>query len=472
MNNTTATRKEKDLLGERLIPDKALYGIQTLRAKENFKITNTKLKHYSELIIALAMVKKAAAIANFKLGILQNKKYEAIKSACDEIISGKWHGHFIVDMVQGGAGTSTNMNANEVIANRGLEIMGHSRGDYQHLHPNNDVNLSQSTNDAYPTAVRLSIILSHKRYLDSLYDLSYALKQKSIEFSDVIKMGRTQMQDAVPITLGQEFNGWKATIKEDIGVVKNSIKSFTEINMGATAVGTGINSDPEYCDLVIDELTRIADIEMFRARNLIEATSDMGAFVTFSSILKRNAIKLSKICNDLRLLSSGPRTGINEINLPPVQPGSSIMPGKVNPVIPEVVNQIAFQVIGNDLTVTLAAEAGQLQLNAMEPIITFNILKSLNMLTQGIKSLTEKCINGITVNKEICKEQVNNSIGIITALNPYIGYENATRIAKQAIEKNESVRDIVLAEKLLSKKEIDDILSPENMTKPRKIKKK
>ncbi|WP_370277546.1 aspartate ammonia-lyase [Pontibacterium sp.] len=464
-------RREKDLLGIRDVPQAALYGVQTLRAQENFEITGIKLMHFPQLVNALAMVKKAAARANNKLGLLDDAKTAAISQACDEIVAGQWHDHFVVDVIQGGAGTSTNMNANEVIANRGLEILGHARGDYQHLHPNNHVNLSQSTNDAYPTAIRLGILLSHQEYVNALSGLCYQLKQKAVEFSDVVKMGRTQLQDAVPITLGQEFDAWYSTVKEDIEEAKDVVEFFREINMGATAIGTGINTDPEYSSLVIEELCHISGKEMKRAHNLIEATSDMGAFVTFSSVLKRNAVKLSKMCNDLRLLSSGPRAGLQEINLPAMQPGSSIMPSKVNPVIPEMVNQVAFQVIGNDIAVTMAAEAGQLQLNVMEPVLAFNVMQSLRLQIRAVNTLAEKCIKGITANREHCLNVVNNSIGIITALNPYIGYENATRIAKNAIENNHSVRDLILTEGLLSIEELDDILSVENMTAPRRMRK-
>ncbi len=467
--NVQATRIEQDLLGSREVNQDALFGIQTLRAQENFAITDIKVKHFPQLVIALAMVKKAAANANYKLGILERSHKEAISLACDEIIEGKWHEHFVVDVIQGGAGTSTNMNANEVIANRALEIMGHERGEYQFLHPNNHVNLSQSTNDAYPSAIRLSILLSHQEYVDALSDLCYQLKQKAVEFSDVIKMGRTQLQDAVPITLGQEFDAWYFTMKEDIEEVKDVIAYFREINLGATAIGTGINTDPDYSSLAIEELCRISGKELVRARNLIEATSDMGAFVTFSSVLKRNAVKLSKICNDLRLLSSGPRAGLQEINLPAMQPGSSIMPGKVNPVIPEMVNQVAFQIVGNDITITMASEAGQLQLNVMEPVIAFNVLQSLRLQIRAVSTLSQKCIKGISANVEHCLSTVNGSIGIITALNPFIGYDNATRIAKQALQENASVRDLILAEGLLSEQALDDVLSVENMTAPRKM---
>ncbi|EPJ43907.1 MAG: aspartate ammonia-lyase [Osedax symbiont Rs1] len=462
-------RTEQDLLGEREVSNSALYGIQTLRAIENFAVTGIQLQHFPKLVDALAMVKKAAAKANRKLAMLDQTKADAICQACDEIIAGQWHSHFVVDVIQGGAGTSTNMNANEVIANRALEILGHRRGDYQHLHPNNHVNLSQSTNDAYPTAIRLAILLSHQEYVSALSALCYQFKQKAVEFSDVIKMGRTQLQDAVPMTLGQEFDAWYFTIKEDIDEVQDVVAYFREINLGATAIGTGINTDPEYSSLVIEELCQISGKNMVAARNLIEATSDMGAFITFSSVLKRNAVKISKICNDLRLLSSGPRAGFQEINLPAMQPGSSIMPGKVNPVIPEMVNQVAFQVIGNDITVTMAAEAGQLQLNVMEPVIAFNVLQSLGLQIRAVETLASKCISGITANREHCLNTVNNSIGIITALNPYIGYDNATRLAKKAMQGNHSVRDLVLIEGLLTPEALNDILSVENMTTPRRI---
>ncbi len=460
-------RLEHDLLGERQVPAEAYYGIQTLRGVENYDITGIPLAHYPQFIRALAMVKKAAAKANHKLGDLPKDIADAIGVACDEIIAGNLHNQFVVDMIQGGAGTSTNMNANEVIANRALEILGRSRGEYEVIHPNNHVNLSQSTNDVYPTAIRLAIVLSHEPLTQAISELAYELKQKAVEFSDVIKMGRTQLQDAVPMTLGQEFDAFRMTVKEDIQRIRNAVDLFKEINLGATAIGTGITAKPEYSSLAIEELVRISGVELVPAANLVEATSDMGAFVLFSGVLKRVAVKISKLCNDLRLLSSGPRTGFNEINLPPMAPGSSIMPGKVNPVIPEVVNQVAFQVIGNDLTVTMGAEAGQLQLNVMEPVIAFNIFQSLKMLTQAINTLTRRCIQGITANRERCRQLVEHSIGLVTALNPYIGYENSTRIAKKALETNRSVAELVLEEGLLSREQLEDILKPERMTSPR-----
>ena len=460
-------RLERDLLGERQVPADAYYGIQTLRAVENYDITGIPLAHYPHFIKALAMVKKAAARANLKLGDLPKDLADAICAACDEVIAGNLHNQFVVDMIQGGAGTSTNMNANEVIANRALEIFGKARGEYQFIQPNDHVNMAQSTNDVYPTAIRLAIQLGYEPLTQALSELAYELKQKSVEFSDVIKMGRTQLQDAVPMTLGQEFEGFRVTVKEDIQRIHDAVKLFREINLGATAIGTGITSKPEYSSLATEELCRISGVELVPAANLVEATSDMGAFVLFSGVLKRVAVKISKICNDLRLLSSGPRTGLNEINLPPMAPGSSIMPGKVNPVIPEVMNQVAFQVIGNDLAVTIAAEAGQLQLNVFEPLIAFNIFQSVKMLTQGINTLTLRCIKGITANREHCRNLVEHSIGLVTALNPYIGYKNSTRIAKKALEENRSVTELVLEEGLLSREQLDDILKPERMTAPR-----
>jgi aspartate ammonia-lyase len=461
-----STRTEHDLLGERRVPLNAYFGIQTLRAMENFHITGIPLSHFPSLIRALAMVKKACAKANVKLKMLSREVGEAICAASDDIIAGSLHNQFTVDMIQGGAGTSTNMNANEVIANRALEILGHQKGDYEKVHPNNHVNLSQSTNDAYPTAIRLAILLSYDELTQALEELNYELKQKAVEFAGVIKMGRTQLQDAVPMTLGQEFEAYYVTLKEDIQQIHFVANLFKEINLGATAIGTGINTHPEYASLAAEELSHITEIEFKLASNLIEATSDMGAFIMFSGVLRRVAVKISKICNDLRLLSSGPRAGFNEINLEPMQPGSSIMPGKVNPVIPEVVNQVAYQVIGNDLTITMAAEAGQLELNVMEPVIAFNIFQSIEMLANAILTLAHRGIRGITANVERCRELVENSIGLVTALNPYIGYENSSAVAKEALKTGKKVVDIVLERKLLSENKLKEIMRPENMTKP------
>ena len=464
-----ATRLEYDLLGERQVPEESYFGIQTLRALENFQITGITLNHFPNLVKALAMVKKAAARANSQLGYLDQNIATAISDACDEVIDGKLHDHFLVDMIQGGAGTSTNMNANEVIANRALELLGHVKGNYSRVHPNNHVNLSQSTNDVYPTAINLAILLSYSDLVVSMEQLCLEFDRKAEEFSAVIKMGRTQLQDAVPMTLGQEFAAFAATVREDVERVKELVLLFREINMGGTAIGTGINTDPDYRQLVVDALSEISGIDFICAENLVEATSDMGAFVMFSGVMKRIAVKISKICSDLRLLSSGPRAGLNEINLPPMQPGSSIMPGKVNPVIPEVVNQVAYQVIGNDLTITLAAESGQLQLNVMEPVIAFNLLQSMRLMTQAMQTLAVRCINGITANEEHCRALVENSIGLITAVTPFIGYENATRIAGLALLSGRSVKELVLEEGLLSEEELGDILAPENMTQPRKL---
>lgn len=463
------TRKEHDLLGDKNIPIEYYFGVQTMRALENFNISRVHLNLFPAFIKAFAIVKEAAAMANSDLGMLSYDKKEAIVAACDEIKNGKLHDQFVVDMVQGGAGTSTNMNVNEVVANRALELMGFEKGDYKHCHPNNDVNLSQSTNDAYPTSVRIALLLRTNEIIDSLKWLIDAFKVKGEEFADVIKMGRTQMQDAVPMTLGQEFDAYAATLSEEIDRIEHNAKLFLEVNMGATAIGTGINSDPDYTPLCINYLRKITGMPIVAAKNMIEATNDTGAFIMYSSAVKRLAVKLSKISNDLRLLSSGPRTGFNEINLPPMQPGSTIMPGKVNPVIPEVVNQIAFKVIGNDLTVTIAAEAGQLELNAMEPIIVHCLFESIEMLVNGMNTLRDKCILGITANKEHCRDMVYNSIGLITALNPYLGYEVSTELAKEALEMNKGVYNLVLEKGLMSKEELDTVLLPENMVKPRKF---
>ncbi len=456
-------RREHDLLGERDMPDRFFYGIQTMRAKENFDISGVNLSFYPEIINALAMVKKAAALANNEVGVLSKELTEAICFACDKLLAGKYHKQFIVDMIQGGAGTSTNMNANEVIANIALQYLGKEKGDYDYCHPNNHVNLSQSTNDAYPTAVKIAVKNSSVSLLKQLRLLAEAFRKKSEEFKGILKMGRTQLQDAVPMTLGQEFGAFAATLEEEAERIKSSSKLLLEVNMGATAIGTGINAEPGYSDACIRHLKEVSGLKVKLAENLVEATQDTGSFVMFSSVLKRLSIKLSKICNDLRLLSSGPRVGLNEINLPAMQPGSSIMPGKVNPVIPEVVNQIAFKVIGNDITVTMAAEAGQLQLNVMEPVIVQSLFESIEMLKNGMKVLRHRCVNGITANEEHLENMVRNSIGIVTALNPVIGYENSSSIAKEALRTGRSVYDLTLERKLLSEEELKRILSPENM---------
>jgi len=463
------TREEHDLLGYRNVPNQAYYGIQTMRGMENFNISGVSLNFYPVLVEALAMVKKAAAKANHELKILDDDIAAAIITACTEIQNGKYQFHFVVDMIQGGAGTSTNMNANEVIANRALEILGHKKGEYKYCHPNNHVNLSQSTNDAYPTAVKIALYNNNLTLVKTLKELIASFKIKGDEFNDVIKMGRTQLQDAVPMTLGQSFHAWATTLEEEVERLEENVRLFLEINMGATAIGTGINSDPDYAEKVVHHLREVTGLDLKNAKNLVEATQDTGAFVMYSSAIKRLAVKLSKISNDLRLLSSGPRAGFNEINLPPMQPGSSIMPGKVNPVIPEVVNQIAFKVIGNDLTVTLAAEAGQLELNVMEPVIVQSIFESVEMLKSGMLTLKHRCIDGITANKEICLKMVQNSIGIVTALVPVLGYEICSDLAKEALETNRGVYELSIEKGLLSKEELDEILSPERMIKPQKM---
>ncbi len=463
------TREEHDLLGYRQIPVEYYFGIQTMRAMENFNISRVRLYFFPELIKALADVKQAAAMANRDLGQLEPKTAEAIIEACRLVREGGFDNQFVVDMVQGGAGTSTNMNANEVIANVALEIMGYQKGEYEYCHPNNHVNLSQSTNDAYPTAVKIAMIRSIIKLQGSLKELIDSFAKKGKEFSHVIKMGRTQLQDAVPMTLGQEFEAYAATLAEEIERLGQNYQLFYEMNMGATAIGTGINADPDYAPLCEKYLREVTGLPMATAANMIEATNDTGAFVMNSSALKRLAVKLSKICNDLRLLSSGPRCGLNEINLPPMQPGSSIMPGKVNPVIPEVVNQVAFRVIGNDLTVTISAEAGQLELNVMEPMIVHCLFETMEMLCNAMNTLREKCVDGITANEEICRNMVYNSIGLVTALNPYLGYETSTVLAKEALETGKGIYDLVLEMNLMSKDELDNVLRPENMVQPRKF---
>jgi len=460
------TRSEHDLLGEREVPYEFYYGVQTLRGMENFNISGVTISHFTELIDALAVVKMAAAKANNELGMLSDSVSEAIVQACQEIVNHQYHNQFVIDMIQGGAGTSTNMNANEVIANRALEILGYEKGQYEYCHPNNHVNLSQSTNDAYPTALKIAAINSNTDLISVLKELIDSFRLKSDAFSDILKMGRTQLQDAVPMTLGQEFGAYASTLEEEVQRLEENARLFLEVNMGATAIGTGINTNPAYAGKVVEHLRSISGLALTLAPNLVEATQDTGSFVMYASTLKRLAIKLSKISNDLRLLSSGPRAGLNEINLPRMQPGSSIMPGKVNPVIPEVVNQIAFKVIGNDLTVSMAAEAGQLELNVMEPVIAQSIFESVRMLKNGMITLKERCVDGITANKEHLRDMVLNSIGIVTALNPVLGYDICTRLAKDALDSGRGVYELVLEQDLLSKKELDKLLAPENMIHP------
>ncbi|MFT4174235.1 MAG: aspartate ammonia-lyase [Herbaspirillum sp.] len=462
-------RTEHDLLGDRQVPAEAYYGVHTLRARENFPISGIPISVYPGLIRALASIKQAAALANHDLGLLDPTRRDAIVAACEEIRAGALHDQFVVDVIQGGAGTSTNMNANEVIANRALEIAGHARGEYQHIHPNEHVNMTQSTNDVYPTALKLATYVGILGLIEAMAYLREAFEKKAEEFSDVLKMGRTQLQEAVPMTLGQEFSTYAIMLGEDEARLKEAITLICEINLGATAIGTGITAPPEYAARVCEHLAAITGIPFITAPNLIEATQDCGAFVQLSGVLKRVASKLSKSCNDLRLLSSGPRAGLNEINLPPVQAGSSIMPGKVNPVIPEVVNQIAFEVIGNDVTVTFAAEAGQLQLNAFEPIIAHSLFKSVAHLENGCRTLADRCVRGITANREHLRQTVTDSIGIVTALNPYIGYANATSVATEAHETGGSVYDIVLRRGLLTPEALDEILKPEALTRPQPL---
>ncbi|UPJ94926.1 aspartate ammonia-lyase [Bradyrhizobium sp. 172] len=462
----STVRKEGDSLGEVDVPGEAYYGAQTARAIRNFSISGIPISHLSHLIHALAMVKKAAVLANVRLGDISESKGNAIAAACDDIIAGNLMAEFPVDVFQGGAGTSTNMNINEVIANRALEHLGLPRGRYDVVHPNDDVNLSQSTNDVYPTAIRLAILLAH-RFLDNeLRGLSEALERKASEFASIVKLGRTQLQDAVPMTLGQEFGAFATTIREDITRLEELVRFFHEVNLGGTAIGTGINTNPEYAAIVVEQLSELTQFPLLSASNLIEACWDTGSFVLFSGMLKRTATKLSKISNDLRLLSSGPRGGLAEINLPALQPGSSIMPGKVNPVIPEVVNQVAFQVIGTDLTITLAAEAGQLQLNVMEPVIAYSMLQSMSLLGNAARVLREKCITGITANVERCLEHLEASTAVVTALTPLIGYERASEIAKATLKSGRKVWDVLQSELHLDPELLDQLRDPSTLTRP------
>ncbi|WP_433359026.1 aspartate ammonia-lyase [Streptosporangium sp. CA-115845] len=460
------TRQEHDLLGERHVPADAYYGIHTLRAVENFPISGTPLSTYPELIWALACVKQAAAEANNDLGLLPGAACEAIVRACDEIRAGRLHEHFVVDVFQGGAGTSTNMNTNEVIANRALELLGHSRGSYEHIHPLDDVNKSQSTNDVYPTALRLGLHRATQPLRAALAELSHAFVAKSVEFTDIVKIGRTQLQEAVPMTLGQEFAAFAAMVAQDERRLGEVATQLTEINLGGTAIGTGLNAPPDYPLLACIRLSQITDIPVVTAPDLIRATSDTGVFVEFSGVLKRTAVTLSKICNDLRLLSSGPHAGLAEIALPAVQAGSSIMPGKVNPVIPEVVNQVAFAVIGNDATVTLAAEAGQLQLNAFEPVIAHSLFLSLRHLATACTVLSRRCVDGVTADAQRLRRSVETSIGLATALTPHIGYGSATAMARESLSTGRPLIELVVERGLASTEDLARILRPEALTQP------
>ena len=457
-------RIESDLLGELQVPADAYYGVQTQRALNNYKISTTRMCDYPEYIIAMAYVKMAAAAANTELGVLPKEIGEAIIAACREIVDGKFHDQFPVDMMQGGAGTSVNMNANEVIANRALELMGHKKGEYQYCSPNDHVNCAQSTNDAYPSAFRYTFVRMNKHVEKALGDLIASFRAKGEEFKDIIKMGRTQLQDAVPMTSGQEFNAFANNLAEELANLERNAVLLKEINMGGTAIGTGLNAVPGFAELCTKRMSEFTGDSFEKAPDLVEATPDTGAYVSYSAALKRLAVKLSKICNDLRLMASGPRCGLHEINLPPMAPGSSIMPGKVNPVIPEVTNQVCFKVIGNDTAVTFAAEAGQLQLNVMEPVIAQCILESQTWLINAMNTLRTKCIDGITVNADHCYEMVKHSIGIVTALNPYIGYKTSTKVAKEALETGRSVYDLVLEHGYMTQEKLDEALDPKAMT--------
>lgn len=469
-NKEKKFRLEKDSLGQKEVPADAYYGVQTVRALENFAISGIHLHDCYHFVCAFALVKKAAAIANKELGVLAKEKADAICAACDEILQGKHHEQFVVDMFQGGAGTSSNMCANEVIANRGLEILGKERGQYEFLHPNDDVNCSQSTNDSYPTAIKIATLRYIRDAMTALSELNESLVAKSREFSDVIKMGRTENQDAVPMTLGQEFQAYGTMIEGAERALGRASQELMDINMGATAVGTGLNAPEGYGELVTQILAELAGLPLRPALDLVEATQDGGEFVQVSATMKRVAVQISKICNDLRWLSSGPRCGLNEINLPPRQPGSSIMPGKVNPVIPELVNQICFQIIGLDATVSMAAEASELELNMAEPVIAFNLFFGLTILKNGCRTLARKCIKGITANREVCKAYVQNSLGIVTALNPILGYEKTSLIIKEAMASGSSIYDLVLQKGWLTQKQLEDLLDPMNMIPGRRAK--
>ncbi|MGY8640705.1 MAG: aspartate ammonia-lyase [Verrucomicrobiales bacterium] len=459
-------RREHDSLGDREVSNSHYYGVQTTRAMENFTFSGIKLCHFQHLVNGFAYVKKAAATANSILGVLDPKIADAICVACDRILAGEFHEHFVVDMVQGGAGTSSNMNANEVIANVALEILGHQKGNYKYCHPNDHVNCSQSTNDAYPTAVKIAVVASTHETVSALRVLKKSLKEKAEEFADVIKMGRTENQDAVPMTLGQEFAAYAVMVNDGIRRLERITEELLVVNMGATAIGTGLNSPQGYASLCTRKINEMSGLHVKLAHDLVEATQDAADFAEMSGALKVTAIQISKICNDLRWGSSGPRCGLGEINLPAMQPGSSIMPGKVNPVIPEVVNQICYQIIGSDLTVSMAAEATEFELNMAEPIMAYNLLSSLMLLKNAAIVLSTRCVNGITANREKCSDYVKNSIGIVTALNPVLGYEKSASIAKEAIATDRSVYELVLEKGWISKTQLDNLLSPEKMANP------
>ncbi|WP_410799700.1 aspartate ammonia-lyase [Lysinibacillus telephonicus] len=460
----TEFRIEKDFLGEKEIPKDAYYGVQTMRAVENFPITGYRI--HPELIKSLGIVKKAAALANMEADMLKKEIGQFILQACDEVITGKWNDQFIVDPIQGGAGTSINMNANEVIANRALELMGEEKGNYQVISPNSHVNMSQSTNDAFPTATHIAVLSLMNQLLESAKKMQNAFVLKAKEFAGVIKMGRTHLQDAVPILLGQEFEAYARVISRDIDRMSLSIQHLYEVNMGATAVGTGLNADPTYIDAVVQNLNELSGLPLSRAEHLVDATQNTDCYTEVSATLKVCMINMSKIANDLRLMASGPRDGLFEIMLPARQPGSSIMPGKVNPVMAEVVNQVAFQVMGNDLTISQASEAGQFELNVMEPVLFYNLIQSISIMNNVFTVFTEKCVLGIKANAEHLKQYVEQSVGIITAVNPHIGYELAAQIAKEAIATGASVRELCIKSGALTAEQLDKILDPYEMTHP------
>jgi len=458
------TRTEHDLLGDLEVPADAYYGVQTMRALENFKISGVQLRLYPNFIKGLVMVKLAAARANFDTGGLSKEILTAIEGACNEIIDGKLHDQFILDVIQGGAGTSTNMNVNEVIANRAIELMGHRKGEYKYVDPHDHVNRSQSTNDSYPSGIHIGLALGNREVIGAFKELIAAFRAKGKEFGHILKMGRTQLQDAVPMTLGQEFVAFAETLEDEITALQNIEKVLSEVSMGGTAIGTGLNAPAGYAQKCAAHLAEITGMRIKLARNLVEATQDTQAFVLYSSVLKSLAIKLAKVGNDLRLLSSGPRCGLHEINLPATQPGSSIMPGKVNPVIPEVTNMVAYRVIGNDLVVTLSGEGGQLQLNAFEPVMAAVLFESQVMFVNAARTLRVHCVEGITANEDVCRHYLETSIGTVTALNPVIGYDKATELAAEALKTGEGIIPLVKEKHILTDAQIDEILNPKALT--------
>ncbi len=467
--NLSKTRIESDLIGSREVPESALYGVQTLRGIENFNISKFHLNEYPLFIQGLAITKMGAAMANRELDLLTEEQANAIIEACKEILDSKHHDQFPVDMIQGGAGTTTNMNANEVIANRALELMGHQRGEYQFCSPNDAVNRSQSTNDAYPTAIHIGLYYTHLKLVEHFKALIASFRKKAEEMAHIVKMGRTQLEDAVPMTLGQTFNGFASILEQEVANLNYAAQDFLTVNMGATAIGTGITAEPGYAEKCVAALRQITGLEIRLTKDLVGATSDTSCMVGYSGAMRRIAVKMNKICNDLRLLASGPRCGFGEINLPAMQPGSSIMPGKVNPVIPEVMNQISYKVIGNDLCVTMSGEAAQMELNAMEPVMAQCCFESADLFMNGFDTLRTLCIDGITANEDRCRQEVHDSIGVVTALNPVIGYKNSTKIAKEAQQTGKGVYELVLEHDILSKEDLDTILKPENMIKPVKL---